>query len=446
MTSRMPRPSPSTAPSLSEAAAQAEQKLERLRSITPYLIDATLRENAVGSELGLTVENKLVILEKTRSFGFARVLLGCLNYADPDELTVEDDFLKLLRDRRLDRSGGFALIDPGLVSSSGQFEPSLSQRRWAEYEIPNAIVEIYLADDSLSEPFNEPEFALGLEKSVQWIQERASHPEIIINIVDGCDAFAQNPERVEAALKAIARLPITGVSVEDDRGTFLPFQVGAYFAKARALLPASMRLLAHIHAGAGYENASMMEALCHGADGAWGGLPKRAAIIGHASLGELLANLARLGNPCAREYRIERLLPLCRELSEIIDGEPPLADLPILGANAYRLSLGFFRQKEGRFMDLPPESIGGAYSYRVCPMVSDPEAIIGRLCEILEEPAEAFPKELALRMIRLMRRDLRAGIRTAYDRPVELLRLLDRARSQTPEPFEDRGSGRGHGA
>lgn len=46
---------------------------------------------------------------------------------------------------------------------------------------------------------------------------------------------------------------------------------------------------------AAFENASLIEALLSGADGAWGGLPKSAAIIGHASLGELIANLVRAG-------------------------------------------------------------------------------------------------------------------------------------------------------
>ncbi|WVM89423.1 hypothetical protein UMZ34_01870 [Halopseudomonas pachastrellae] len=33
-----------------------------------------------------------------------------------------------------------------------------------------------------------------------------------------------------------------------------------------------------MHAGVGFENASVLEAVLNGADGAWGGLPKRAAI------------------------------------------------------------------------------------------------------------------------------------------------------------------------
>ena len=74
---------------------------------------------------------------------------------------------------------------------------------------------------------------------------------------------------------------------------------------------APLKLLVHMHAGGGFENASVLEAVLNGADGAWGGLPKRAAIIGHASLGELIANLVRVGNPhMAQTYQLDQLLPL----------------------------------------------------------------------------------------------------------------------------------------
>jgi hypothetical protein len=254
-------------------------------------------------------------------------------------------------------------------------------------------------------------------------------PRILVNIVDGCDAFAECPEVTCSILDLLAGQPIEGVSFEDDRGTFLPFQVGAYVAVARSLLPPPMKLLVHIHAGAGFENASVIEALLNGADGIWGGLPKRAAIVGHASLGELIANLARVGNPHVQDYRLDRLLPLATELQELDDLKPVPDDLPVLGHNAYRLTLSSFRQIPGRFMDLAPRAIGGSYRYRVCPVVSDPAVIAGRLAEVTGQPASDFPEETTRQMIRLMRRDLRAGERIAYDEPQQLLALLARAES-----------------
>ena len=85
--------------------------------------------------------------------------------------------------------------------------------------------------------------------------------------MDGCDAFAQNPEGTLKVLNLLASQPIEGVSLEDDRGTYMPFQVGAFVAAARAMLPAPLKLLVHMHTGGGFENASVIEALLQGADG-----------------------------------------------------------------------------------------------------------------------------------------------------------------------------------
>jgi len=258
--------------------------------------------------------------------------------------------------------------------------------------------------------------------------EDGGAPRIFINIVDGCDAFAEASDATFEIMELLAGLPIEGVTMEDDRGTYMPFQVGAYVAAARAILPPSMKLLMHIHSGAGFENASMIEALLNGADGAWGGLPKRAAVIGHASLGELLANLVRTGNTqVANTYRIDELLPLATQLQVLDEAGPVPDDLPIFGRNAYRLSLGAFRQRPDRFMDLPPDRIGGEYRYRICPVVSDGEAVRGRLAEVSGRPPEVYGDEVITMMIRLMRRELRGGLRIDYDEPEQVMALYGRA-------------------
>lgn len=78
-------------------------------------------------------------------------------------------------------------------------------------------------------------------------------------------------------------------------------------------------------------------------------------------------------------------------------------------------------------MDLVPEAIGGEYRYRICPVVSDPAVIAGRLAEVTGRLPETFSDEVLDQMIRLMRRDLRAGKRIAYDDPEPLLQLWARA-------------------
>ena len=197
-----------------------------------------------------------------------------------------------------------------------------------------------------------------------------------------------------------------------------------------------MKILVHMHAGAVFENASLIEALVEGADGVWGGLPKRAAIIGHASLGELIANLVRAGNPSMQAaYEVKTLLPLATSLQVLDDEQAIPEDLPILGSNAYRMTLDFFEQKAGRPMDLPPEVIGGTYGYRICPLGSNAPVLAGRLAEVSGYPAQAFAtgqSAVLIEMIKRMRRELRAGIRIVYDEPTQLLDLYSRAGDAMP--------------
>jgi hypothetical protein len=415
-----------------EVLASAQTKIDRLRSIEPYLIDLSLRENVFGSRVGQTLQDKLNILPKLRDFGFKNILLGTLDYAMPDELEVDDDFMMYLRDHRIDTSGGFAFTDIGLVDAQGKYTPSPSQLKLQAYGVPNTLHEIYLSKEGMAGLYDLATLRRSLPLSIQWLVENVrgdggGRPRILINIVDGCDAFAENLDAACEILSLLAQQPIEGISIEDDRGTYMPFQVGAFVAIARSFLPPPFKVLVHMHSGAGFENASLIEALLQGADGVWGGLPKRAAIIGHASLGELIANLVRVGNTHMQSYRLDRLLPLATAL-QVLDEESPVPDdLPILGANAYRLTLEFFRQTRTRFMDLPPEAIGGKYGYRICAVAADPPVIAGRLSEVTGRPADAFPEEVLTQMVRLMRRDLRAGERIDYDEPEQLLQLYARA-------------------
>ncbi|MBU1222963.1 MAG: homocitrate synthase [Gammaproteobacteria bacterium] len=413
--------------------AEAQSKIDALRRIDPYLIDLSLRENPVGARIGQTLKDKLDILPRVRAFGFRNILLGTLDYSMPDELEVDDDFMIYLRDHQIDMSGCFAFTDIGIAQADGTFTPSPSQLKLQAYGVPNTLHEIYLSKAGMAGQYDLETLRRSLPASIAWLNENVrgddgGKPRILINIVDGCDAFAEDPDRACSILSLLAEQPIEGASIEDDRGTYLPLQVGAFVAVARCFLPPPLKILVHIHAGAGFENASVIEALLNGADGAWGGLPKRAAIIGHASLGELIANLVRVGNTHMRDdYQLDQLLPLATRLQVLDEEEAVPDDLPILGNNAYRLPLSFFRQQAGRFMDLVPEAIGGEYRYRICPVVSDAAVIAGRLAEVTGHPPETFSDEVLDQMIRLMRRDLRAGKRIAYDEPGQLLRLFARA-------------------
>ena len=425
-------PTPSAAERANAHLAAAQHKIDRLRDIKPYFIDLSLRENPVGARVGQTLQDKLSILPKIRDFGFDNILLGTLDYAIPDEPEVDDDFMAYLRDHQADLNGCFAFTAMGIAQADGSFTPDSSQLKLRDYGVPNTLHEINLSKAGMTGRYDYETLRRSLPASIAWLNDniRGDHgdrPRIIINIVDGCDALSENPDEAYSILSLLAEQPIAGISIEDDRGTYLPFQVGAIVAAARCFLPPPLKILVHVHTGGGFENASVIEALLNGADGAWGGLPKRSAIIGHASLGELIANLVRIGNPNMQTYRLNQLLPLATSLQVLDEEEPVPDDLPILGYNAYRLPMSVFRQRAGRPMDLPPEAIGSEYRYRISPVVSDAPVIAGRLAEVTGRPAGEFPDEVLQQMIRLMRRDLRAGKRIVYDRPENLLELYERA-------------------
>jgi hypothetical protein len=413
--------------------AGAQKKIDVLRNVKPFFIDLSLRENPVGARVGQTLEDKLAILPLIRDFGFKHILLGTLDYSMPDELEVDDDFMKYLRDNKIDMTHCYAFTQIGVINGQGQFIVDPSMLKLQSYGVPNSLHEIYLSKDGMQGMYDRETLKKSVVASIKWMMENirgdgGGKPKLLINIVDGCDAFAEDPEWTCSVLELLSQQPIEGISIEDDRGTYLPFQVGAFVSMARTFMTPPLKILVHMHAGGGFENASVLEALLRGADGVWGGLPKRAAIIGHASLGELIANLVRLGNPHMKErYKLSQLMPLATRLQVLDEKQEVPDDLPILGNNAYRLTLTFFKQLENRFMDLIPEAIGGTYRYRICPGVSDAAVIAGRLGEVTGRRPEDFPQATLEQMIRLMRRELRAGKRIVYDEPEQLLALYARA-------------------
>tara|TARA_R110002111_G_scaffold19011_2_gene46606 strand:- start:2185 stop:2379 length:195 start_codon:yes stop_codon:yes gene_type:complete len=63
-------------------------------------------------------------------------------------------------------------------------------------------------------------------------------------------------------------------------------------------------------------------------------------------------------------------------------------------------------------------------------VVSDPDVIAGRLSEVTGRPSSVFSAEVLEQMVRLMRRELRAGERIVYDEPTQLMALYQRAGGQ----------------
>jgi hypothetical protein len=427
--------------------AREEEKLQRLRSLDPILLDLSIREPAVGTPMGHTVDNKLELLALARRMGFRDILLATFDVSLPHEPQVDDEFVQLLVDRGEDLTGCFAFST--ITLEEGEFRPNLSMQKVAKYGIPNTIVDLDISRESLPRGKSaRRQFLACLGEGIRWFQEnlrgeRGGKPRIYINYQDMTDAWTLDREWVLQLTRFLATQPISALTFEDGRGTLFPFQIGAAAATLRHLLPRDKRVLVHVHSGNGMENAAVIEALLQGADGVWAGFSKEAATIGHASGAELLANLARVNNRnVAKKYRLKELLPIAHRMTEINTRRPPPEDFPIIGTNAYRLMLSVFEQKAGKPMDLPPERIGGAYGYRITAVASDDPVISGRMQEVLGLSAEAISTELLDTMRRLMRRDLRRGIRLPYDEPDQLRDLYERARALLGESVPVRAAKR----
>ncbi|WP_374667724.1 hypothetical protein [Acinetobacter sp.] len=407
--------------------AEANQKVEKLKQLNPYLVDLTIRETAASTAMGHTLETKIELLKQMQAFGFQYILLGALNYAYSEMLEVDDYFLMHISQQQYDKRSFYAFTSMGRTAGA-VFCPDPSMLKLHKYGIPNTFLEIALCDDYFI--LNEQQrrrYLDDLVESIYWIQQ-ANAPgasKVMINIVDGCDAFLQDPQAVCEVLNTLSQHPIEGVSIEDSRGTFMHFQIGAFVSMARIFMPAPLKILVHLHSGNGCENAGVLEALLQGADGVWGGLPKQAATHGHASLAELLANLMRINNPhIARQYQMKRLLPVLRDVEKrLVNDELLDHNASIIGKNAYTLHLSVFEQHPHRPMDLPPERIGGKYSYRICPVVSDTQVIRQRLHDVFGAAEIELSETMLIRMIGQMRKDLNEGVALNYDQP-EVLKML----------------------
>ncbi|MES2151816.1 MAG: homocitrate synthase [Pseudomonadota bacterium] len=407
--------------------AHAQSTLRRLQQLEPMLIDVSLREPCFSSYYGQTLQNKIELLPLIERFGFKDKIIATLDFQDPAHPQVENQFCAWLVETGYDMRGCFALTAVGRFGPDGQFVPDLSMRALVGYHIPNTMHEIYLMTPEASD------HALVLRRiaaSLAWLRqhmtgEHGGAPRIFMNLVDLMDAFYADPDWAAQVLALLAAQNVDAVSFEDGRGTFFPFQVGAMVRAAKALLWPAQKLLFHAHTGNGMENASVLEALLAGADGYWAGMEKQSSTIGHASMGELIANLLRAGNAhVARAYRVETLLPTCHAMHVINNKDAPPHDWPVQGSNAYRQMYSGFDQSPGRLMDLPPELIGARYTYRISPVGSDLPVIQGRVREVM---GIAIDEACAKRMILLMRDDLNAGIRLRYDDPGQLEALYLRA-------------------
>lgn len=117
----------------------------------------------------------------------------------PDEQEVDDDFMTHLRDHGIDMTGGFAFTDIGIADADGKFTPSPSQLKLKAYAVPNTLHEIYLSKEGMAGLYDLATLRGSLPPTIRWLNDnirgdRGGKPRIVIHVVDGCDAFADNAD------------------------------------------------------------------------------------------------------------------------------------------------------------------------------------------------------------------------------------------------------------
>lgn len=414
----------------------AQLKLDKLKSLDPMLIDVSLREPCFNTPLGHTLQNKIDLLPMIDGFGVRDKIIATLDYQFEEAPEVEDDFCLYLKEIGYDMRGCFALTAVGTLTPEG-YAPDHSEVKLVEYGIPNTMNEIYLLPPTgapVPTPQQQERMLETIAASVAWLRanvpgEAGGPCRIYLNVVDLPDAFFADQDFACRVVEFVATLPEIGaLSFEDARGTYFPFQIGAVVAAAKQLLRPDQKLIFHCHAGNGMDNANAIEGLLQGADGYWGGMDRESSTIGHAPISDLIANLMRAGNQnMARDYQVQQLLPIAQGMHVINTEQRTPLTWPIQGRDAYRQMLTDFDQIPTRLMDLPPDWIGGTYTFRIAPVGSDEQVVIGRVQEAL---GQAIDDATAKAMILIMRQDLRVGVRVRYDEPAQLKQLLARAQHQ----------------
>lgn len=403
----------------------ADARLEQLAAVDPMLI-VSVREACFAAVVGHTLQNKIDTWPLLERLKVQDRIIATLDYAFPEQLEVEDDFCVYLRDNHYDLSHCFAMTEVGTVDEAG-FHPDASVEKLISYTIPNTLHEINL----LPKPMDGTHAMQRLAASVAWLREAYAamgnpNGRIYVNIVDLMDTFMAERDYALDVLECLATLAVDGLSFEDGRGSYFPFQVGAVVAAAKTVLPPNFAILFHCHSGNGMDNASVIEALLQGATGYWGGMERTSSTIGHASVGELMANLARAGNAnMASRYALPDVIPVSLQLYAINNNLPDTPDdWPISGHDAYRTVLSDFTQTDRRKMDLPPQTIGAQPQFRIAPVGSDLSVVQERVWEVVGVRIE---RDLARKMILMMRSELREGKRIVYDQPDQLEALYQRA-------------------
>ena len=329
--------------------------LERLKELDCFVLDNSIRETTVGQTRGHTLNTKLQILSVIKETGISEFVIGSFGAKE----NVDDKLPSAWRSRcaSLSRCWGFCeawneLSNTGvpLLEPSGGLE-EIALR----HQMSNAIIEVDVCTPGLTVDVSE-----CVIWQLQWGQKNLASrpnqkpPRMLVNLRDFADCCVRE-DAMQHALRLVRKLgalpdhhrPI-GLMIEEPTAMITPDQMAEHTRKIRTAMKesgwSSGRLLVHVHAGYGLEEAVTLAALSNGCDGIWCAVCKDGAALGHACSAITLTNLARLGNTFVQEnYSLPKIIQAAAQVHTIVTGHTPAPRCEVYGSHAFdRTFSGWF--------------------------------------------------------------------------------------------------------
>lgn len=419
---------------IAETKALIEERMARLRSIMPAVIDVSCRESVLPAPYGHTLDDKLNLLALARNFGIKD--LSVVSFYGFHNVDIQ--FLQHLAAERVNMDGLFAFIVEAQGTQEGvPFEPNDGMRQLLDVGFPNVIFDLRVNPNTHAAAGRDPEDALrDIERSILFMREKLPPTSevcgrLYVNISDFFNTYDDHPEFLVRVLRLLQTLPIGALLFEDTRGTHFHFQTYELVKLIRRYSPTSRKIFVHPHSGNGLEDAAMIDAILAGADGVWAAFTPHGGQIGHGASLMFLSNLLRAGNPHIKEvYDLERFTRTAEEIWKIQSGGEDIdKNYPVVGENAYRHIDRNFLQLD-RPGDIKPATIGRSEGWRLTPGWSPPYTIGQRLKE-LGYPSAVYEDNAMLQTIREIMSDTNLeGRHARFEEADEIARLVQAARDR----------------
>ena len=425
---------------LNTAKALIEERLERLRSIVPSILDLSCRECALPASYGHTLEDKKALFKLVREFGFFDLMVS--NFFDFPNTDVQ--FARYLASENINMDGMFSFVSEAVGTEDGKpVTPNYSMGIILETGIPNVTFDLFFSPSYLVANGRSPEQTLrDVERSILFMREKLPakserRGRIYVNIADFFEVFDEDEDFLLRVMKLLEAMPIDGLLFEDTRGTHFHFQTFEIVKFLRRYVPSPRKILVHPHAGNGLEDATLIDAILGGADGTWAAFTPHAAQVGHGSSLMLITNLMRAGNSHLEEaYNLSKLMNTAERMWQIHTHDEIEPNQPVVGSRAYKYIDRAFEQGE-RPGDLPPEAIGVTPSWRMTAAWSPPYTIARRL-EELGYPSSIVDDEKLLRTIRYVMSDANMdGQHVRFEEPDEIAGAVAAAQKRLEDELRE---------